>query len=85
MTRSLAAGIVYLSEDRKGKGLLLDRNLRVNLTLASLSRSGAAFGITTRGAAALDRPFRDFEIAPHAGHLAGQLSGGNQQKLLLAR
>ena len=35
---SLKAGIVYLSEDRKGKGLLLAEDLRVNLTLASLDR-----------------------------------------------
>ncbi len=84
---SQAAGIVYLSEDRKGKGLLLDRNLRVNLTLASLSRFGRGLGIHHAAeAAALDRAFRDFEIrAGSRDALAGQLSGGNQQKLLLAK
>ena len=35
---SMRAGIVYLSEDRKGKGLLLGQSLRVNVTLAALQR-----------------------------------------------
>jgi len=34
---SLRAGIVYLSEDRKGKGLLLQKDMGVNLTLAALA------------------------------------------------
>jgi len=81
------AGIVYLSEDRKGKGLLLDRNLKVNLTLASLPRFKRGFGIDHAAeTAALDKAFRDFEIrAGSRDVLAGQLSGGNQQKLLLAK
>ena len=84
---SQEAGIVYLSEDRKGKGLLLDRNLKVNLTLASLPRFKRGLGID-HGAetAALDTAFRDFQIrAGSRDALAGQLSGGNQQKLLLAK
>ena len=32
--QGMEAGIVYLSEDRKGKGLLLMQDLRMNLTLA---------------------------------------------------
>ncbi len=87
VTASLAAGIVYLSEDRKGKGLLLDRNLQVNLTLASLSRFMRPIGIDGAAeAAALDRAIQDFEIRTgRKDVLAGQLSGGNQQKLLLAK
>ncbi len=81
------AGIVYLSEDRKGKGLLLDRNLKVNLTLASLPRFKRGLGIHHAAETiALDKAFRDFEIrAGSRDALAGQLSGGNQQKLLLAK
>ena len=52
----MAAGIVYLSEDRKGKGLLLQQNLRVNLTLAALDSSRAAPFIDGRAEEkALDR------------------------------
>ncbi|WP_419728548.1 sugar ABC transporter ATP-binding protein [Lichenicola sp.] len=86
-TASLDAGIVYLSEDRKGKGLLLDRNLKVNLTLASLPRFMRRFRIDdTAEAAALDKAIGDFEIRTgRKDVLAGELSGGNQQKLLLAK
>ncbi|RIY00076.1 sugar ABC transporter ATP-binding protein [Aureimonas flava] len=84
---SLDAGIVYLSEDRKGKGLLLGQTLRTNLTLAALDRF--ASGPLLRPAredAALTRAIGDFDIrARRRDLLAGQLSGGNQQKLLLAK
>ncbi|MCZ7448037.1 sugar ABC transporter ATP-binding protein [Agrobacterium rhizogenes] len=84
---SLKAGIVYLSEDRKGKGLLLTKDLRVNLTLASLSKFSRLFQIDIRREAqALDDAVRDFDIRTgRKDLLAGQLSGGNQQKLLLAK
>jgi ribose transport system ATP-binding protein len=84
---SLKAGIVYLSEDRKGKGLLLAKDLRVNLTLASLSRFVRGLQVDRRREdAALDTAIRDFDIRTgRKDLLAGQLSGGNQQKLLLAK
>ena len=84
---SLKAGIVYLSEDRKGKGLLLDRNLQFNLTLASLFLFMRGVGIDHAAeATALDKAIDDFEIRTgRKDMLAGQLSGGNQQKLLLAK
>lgn len=85
--QSMAAGIVYLSEDRKGKGLLLQQDLRVNLTLAALSRF-ARSGLVAEGQewAELDKAIAAFDIrARRKEMLAGQLSGGNQQKLLLAK
>jgi ribose transport system ATP-binding protein len=84
---SLRAGIVYLSEDRKGKGLLLLKDLRTNLTLASLGRFVRAFQIDrSKERAALDGAIREFDIRTgRKDLLAGQLSGGNQQKLLLAK
>jgi len=84
---SLKAGIVYLSEDRKGKGLLLTKDLIVNLTLASLGKFAGALQIDRkRESAALDKAIRDFDIRTgRKDILAGQLSGGNQQKLLLAK
>jgi ribose transport system ATP-binding protein len=84
---AMAAGVVYLSEDRKGKGLLLRQTLRTNLTLAGLDafvRRG--FIDVPREEAALDRAIEEFDIrARRRDLLAGQLSGGNQQKLLLAK
>jgi ribose transport system ATP-binding protein len=84
---SLRAGIVYLSEDRKGKGLLLLKDLRTNLTLASLGKFVRAFQIDrSKERAALDEAIQEFDIRTgRKDLLAGQLSGGNQQKLLLAK
>jgi len=84
---SLKAGIVYLSEDRKGKGLLLQKDMQLNLTLATLAQFGRHFQIDRkREQAALDKAITDFDIRTRRKDiLAGQLSGGNQQKLLLAK
>lgn len=84
---AMAAGLVYLSEDRKGKGLLLRQNLRVNLTLAALEKFGRGpFIDVPAEEKALDAAIKDFDIrARRRDLLAGQLSGGNQQKLLLAK
>ncbi len=81
------AGFVYLSEDRKGKGLLLSQPLGTNLTLAALKKFQVWQVIDgPREAAALARACDDFDIrAKSADMLAGQLSGGNQQKLFLAK
>jgi ribose transport system ATP-binding protein len=84
---AIAAGVVYLSEDRKGKGLLLRQNLRVNLTLAALEKfSRGSFIDVPAEEKALEAAIKDFDIrARRPDLLAGQLSGGNQQKLLLAK
>jgi ribose transport system ATP-binding protein len=84
---SLKAGVAYLSEDRKGKGLLLTKDLRVNLTLASIGKFVRGGQIDRkREGDALDKAIRDFDIRTGTKNiLAGQLSGGNQQKLLLAK
>jgi ribose transport system ATP-binding protein len=83
----MASGIVYLSEDRKGKGLLLGQNLRVNLSLAALEKfTRGSFIDVGAEDRALDTAIKDFDIrARRRDLLAGQLSGGNQQKLLLAK
>lgn len=80
-------GLVYLTEDRKGKGLLLDEPLAPNLTLQALDRIHPRLALNRdKEAAALDKAVRDYDIRARSVHLnAGQLSGGNQQKLLLAK
>ncbi|MBP1807276.1 sugar ABC transporter ATP-binding protein [Rubellimicrobium aerolatum] len=79
-------GLAYLTEDRKGRGLLLDKDLRENLTLPSLRDFARPFVDRRREEAALDAAIRDFDIrAPSRAARAGHLSGGNQQKLLLAK
>lgn len=86
VAQAMRAGLVYLTEDRKGAGLLLDKTLRENLTLGQLDRFGSPLIDRKREEAALDTAIGDFAIrAPERGMAVGDLSGGNQQKLLLAK
>ena len=80
-----AAGIAYLTEDRKEAGLLLDKSLTENLTLSTLHRFGFRID-RAREARAMDKATQDFDIRAASNRMpAGALSGGNQQKLLLAK
>lgn len=80
-------GLVYLTEDRKGKGLLLDEPLAPNLTLQALDQVHSGLVLDHRKETnALKKAVGDYDIRVGSVHLnAGQLSGGNQQKLLLAK
>lgn len=80
-------GVVYLTEDRKGKGLLLDDELAPNLTLSALPEvhPGAMLS-PARETRELRGAISRYDIRVRSVRLtAGQLSGGNQQKLLLAK
>ena len=80
------AGLVYLTEDRKEKGLLLGKGLRENLTLLALDRFTKLRIDRRAEETALDRAIETFDIrAGDREMAAGNLSGGNQQKLLLAK
>jgi ribose transport system ATP-binding protein len=79
-------GITYLSEDRKGKGLHIHFGLRENLTLMNLARYAKPWLDPAKEEAALAQAVRSFGI--RTGDLrqrASSLSGGNQQKLALAK
>jgi ABC-type sugar transport system ATPase subunit len=84
---AIAAGIGLLTEDRKLEGLVLGRSVLENFSLASLDRlSRAGFVDGGRERAAFDRHAGQLRIrVPHAGERVGNLSGGNQQKVVLAR
>ena len=86
VAQAMKAGLAYLTEDRKGAGLLLDKSLRENLTLPLLETFGSPLIDRKREEAALDRAIENFAIrAPARDMAVGDLSGGNQQKLLLAK
>lgn len=84
---AIDAGIGYLTEDRKGKGLLLQERLAPNLTLSALARFHPGLLMRRRREqAALVEAVEQYDIRlKNFSVKAGQLSGGNQQKLLLAK
>ncbi len=83
----MRAGAVYLTEDRKSKGLLLEETIATNLTLAALDHFQRGPLIDrAKESHALDEAIQRFDIrVGDKNLLAGQMSGGNQQKLLLAK
>jgi ribose transport system ATP-binding protein len=79
-------GLTYLSGDRKGKGLHVHLGLRQNLTLMALERYAKPWLNPDTERAALAEAVKDYGI--RTGNLesrASSLSGGNQQKLALAK
>ena len=79
-------GLTYLSEDRKNKGLHVHFGLRENLTLMALERYTHPLLSHHEEKGALEKAVKDFDI--RSGSLevqASSLSGGNQQKLALAK
>jgi ribose transport system ATP-binding protein len=79
-------GVTYLSEDRKGKGLHLNLGLRENLTLMALRLYATPWLRPQAEKAALRKAVADFGIRTGSLEIkASSLSGGNQQKLALAK
>jgi ribose transport system ATP-binding protein len=79
-------GMTYLSEDRKGRGLHVDMALKDNLTMMTLERYAHPLLDVEAERDALKKAVHDFGI--RTGNLASRarmLSGGNQQKLALAK
>jgi ribose transport system ATP-binding protein len=84
---AVAAGIAMVTEDRKGQGLLLRQSIAVNTTLARLDAVSNA-GWLDHGA---ERAVAENYIGKlgvrsrDAGQSVVELSGGNQQKVVIAR
>jgi D-xylose transport system ATP-binding protein len=80
-------GIGFVTEDRKRFGLVLDQTILNNMTLAGLSRiSGRFITSIDAEAAAGERSMKDLRVkAPSVFTAVGTLSGGNQQKVVLAK
>jgi ribose transport system ATP-binding protein len=82
--RRLAQGVGLASEDRKAEGLALSLSISDNLTLSRLGPSGFRLPARTRDAAA--RWVAELGVKCRGpDQPAGELSGGNQQKVQLAR
>ncbi len=84
---AIAAKIAYVTEDRKGNGLILTNPIRVNTTLAKLDKV-SSHGILDRDkeiAVADEYRTKLRRKCPGIEQNVGNLSGGNQQKVLLAK
>jgi D-xylose transport system ATP-binding protein len=86
-SRCIAAGMAMICEDRKRQGLVIDKTINFNLSLASLGR------LTRMGMVNEElEVHRNQEMftglrvrAPSLESIVGRLSGGNQQKVVLGK
>ncbi|WP_112874695.1 multiple monosaccharide ABC transporter ATP-binding protein [Paracoccus endophyticus] len=87
VSRAIAAGLAYVTEDRKALGLILEEPIQRNISLANLA-GVAVNGILSAGReqAVAERYRRDLRIrTPGVNQRVMNLSGGNQQKVVLAK
>jgi rhamnose transport system ATP-binding protein len=84
---AIDAGIAYVPEDRRQHGVVLEMSVAANTSLATLSAVSSR-GLIDRGreVALAERYVSQFRIkTPSVAADVGTLSGGNQQKVALAR
>jgi len=85
---AMRLGIAYVSEDRRRMGLALGESIAANITLPALDRYTRAFGWIDRLRELADAADFRRKLNIKAASLtapAGTLSGGNQQKVMLAK
>lgn len=85
---AMDAGIAYLTEDRKGLGLFLDMTINENINIGVIGKDAGKVGILNFAAAKerAARAIKSLSIRTSSdGINVGALSGGNQQKALIAR
>ncbi len=85
--KAAAGGIAYVSDDRHGEGLLMPLSVRENAAVAALTRfAPAGFVQRTRERVAVQEQTRALDVRAASLETPVQsLSGGNQQKVALAR
>lgn len=84
---AIRAGIVMLPEDRKAEGIVPNLSVRDNIVLAALSRlSRGGFSSRRKQDAVVEVFMKRLHIkASSADQIVSELSGGNQQKVMIAR
>ncbi|MFC0811372.1 multiple monosaccharide ABC transporter ATP-binding protein [Paracoccus panacisoli] len=87
VTEAIASGLAYVTEDRKELGLILEEPVQRNISLANLAGISSS-GVLSAGReqAVAERYRRDLRIrTPSVAQRVMNLSGGNQQKVVLAK
>ena len=85
---AIAAGIAFITEDRKAQGLVLGMTVRENITLAHLGDfvdRDLLVDVRRERAAAREKVDELHVRTPSIEQIARNLSGGNQQKVVLAK
>jgi putative multiple sugar transport system ATP-binding protein len=85
--RAIEAGLAYVTEDRKSLGLILDESIQFNTTLAHLEGVSKAGVLNANAETKVAEHFRKAlkTRTPSVFQQVGNLSGGNQQKVVLAK
>ena len=86
--RAIGAGIGYVPEDRRQQGLFFQLGIDENIVMPFMARIAAMMGVRRRAGerSLVEQKIGEFRVkAAGQASLPGELSGGNQQKLLLAR
>jgi D-xylose transport system ATP-binding protein len=84
---AIKSGVGFVTEDRKRFGLILEQTILDNMTIAGLrSVSGQIITNRTRESIAANGPMKSLRIKANSTlTVAGTLSGGNQQKVVLGK
>ena len=85
--QAIDAGIGFITEDRKTEGLLLEKSIAENIEIANLNKvsKNTVINLKKRGEL-VKRGIEEFRIRCFGpDHECGNLSGGNQQKVVLAK
>lgn len=84
---AIKAGIAYVTEDRKTQGLILIDSIRRNITLPSLDKISRRQVINNNEEVRVAENYKEkLKIKAHSIYQkTGNLSGGNQQKVMLSR
>lgn len=86
-SQGVESGIAYVSEDRKGNGLILGLSVAENMTLSCLKNITSKIGINKSKEKELVLDYiQKFSIkTPSENQIIKNLSGGNQQKVAIAK
>jgi len=84
---AIKAGVAYVTEDRKGNGLVLIQDIKYNISISGLDMLTKGLVINQNEEIKIANQFKDsINIkAPSITQKVGNLSGGNQQKVQLAK
>lgn len=85
--QAIAAGIGFITEDRKTEGLLLEKSIAENIEICNLGNVSKNSVLSKKkGAALVKKGIDEFRIKCFGpDHECSNLSGGNQQKVVLAK